>query len=231
VDQSRLGFITSNLLLAFHGFSAEARTRLLGLISTCEGIGWATGVGGDFDYEVSYLARTVQDLGSFGRSFPGDFGIRVSRREMAIEYAQTFFGVRFRDEQDLEGGFTLCKAENAITLNPTDQRIVCAVTHGHGVSLREIAQACGLPQTTVQYRMKRLEEEGVIRSPVYSVKLSKLGLARHHVLLTVSNSSKSLHESLFNFCSRKAGVYALIVTVHPAPFFPRRHHPCEKFLR
>ena len=63
------------------------------------------------------------------------------------------------------------------TLDPTDARILQIIQNDAGLSVAEIAERVGLSPSPCWRRIKRLEDEGVIRGRVTLLDSEKLGLS------------------------------------------------------
>jgi DNA-binding Lrp family transcriptional regulator len=80
-------------------------------------------------------------------------------------------------------------------LAPDDQRLLDLLAEDARQSLATLARRLGMPRSTVQYRLERLERSGVIRG--YSVVLGRRGRGRvlaAHVLIAVAPQQQAAVE-------------------------------------
>lgn len=74
-----------------------------------------------------------------------------------------------------------------MTVNDKDRALLALLSENARMPVTELARKLGLSRTTVQARIERLEEEGVIAG--YGLRLSdayRSGLVRAHVLITIA---------------------------------------------
>lgn len=84
-----------------------------------------------------------------------------------------------------------------VKVDEKDKLILFELLQDCRQSLSQIAKAVKLPQQTISYRIKKLEESGIIKKYTANVDYSKLGYSRHSLYLDIKGvSSKEVNEYL-----------------------------------
>ncbi len=71
------------------------------------------------------------------------------------------------------------------TIDEIDHKILRAISASNSLSGADVGRTIGMPASTVEYRVRRLQREGVVLEPRYTVNQEKLGLQRFYVRLKV----------------------------------------------
>lgn len=213
VDQSRLGFQTFNILFSLTAGSRELRQNVIEYLRSCPSVGWATEVGGDYEFEVTLLGKSTADLAYF---FAGlvQIGCRFARKDIVLENAQTFYGIRFVDiDQSQVISFSLCNQGKILDLDELDRKILYGLTHNKFRNLTELGRTLRIPPTSLGYRLQKLEASGLVGPLVYMVDHKTLEFVRTHVLLRNCSLNENFRSRLFKFCSENSAVFALVSSI------------------
>ncbi|MHA2351764.1 MAG: Lrp/AsnC family transcriptional regulator [Candidatus Thorarchaeota archaeon] len=87
------------------------------------------------------------------------------------------------------------------------------------IPLQEIAEKVGSPTSTVHYRVKRLEREGVIDGYYANVNPEKLGLEYLTVIQVRAVYGPGYHERIGKKLAKIPGVWAVYFTLGETDFF------------
>jgi DNA-binding Lrp family transcriptional regulator len=87
------------------------------------------------------------------------------------------------------------------------------------IPLQEIAEKVGAPTSTVHYRVKRLERDGVIDGYYANINSEKLGLDYLTVILVRANYGPGYHERIGKKLAKIPGVWAVYFTLGETDFF------------
>jgi DNA-binding Lrp family transcriptional regulator len=90
-----------------------------------------------------------------------------------------------------------------------DVRILEMLQKDCRTSLKQMANELGVPKSTVHYRMKRLEEEGIIEGYHAKVDATKLGKDYVAIIFIRAKYSPSYHEKVGKLLAQIPGVWAV----------------------
>ena len=91
------------------------------------------------------------------------------------------------------------------------------------IPLQEIAEKVGAPTSTVHYRVKRLEREGVIDGYYANINPEKLGLEYLTIILVRAAYGPGFHERIGKELSKIPGVWAVYFTLGETDIYVNHH--------
>ncbi len=97
--------------------------------------------------------------------------------------------------------------------------IQCLKKNDGAMTLQEIAEKVGAPTSTVHYRVKRLEREGVIDGYYANINPEKLGLDYLTVIQVRAVYGPGYHDRIGKKLAKIPGVWAIYFTLGETDFF------------
>ena len=94
---------------------------------------------------------------------------------------------------------------DVVTIDEIDHKILRAVSVGNTFSGADIGRAIGVPPSTVEYRLRRMQREGLVLEQRYTVNQQKLGLQRFYVRLKV-RSPVDVRQQLLQLACRMSEI-------------------------
>ena len=87
-------------------------------------------------------------------------------------------------------------------LDVKDRKILFELEQNSRQSLNQIARKVGLRKETVFYRMKKLEEDGIIKKYLTEIDVYKLGYQYYPLLLRFQNSTPEIEQEILDYLRR-----------------------------
>ena len=97
-----------------------------------------------------------------------------------------------------------------ISVDDLDKTILEALTIYSTYSHRQLAQKLKIPLSTLELRIKKLKENGVIAGEIYAVNPTKYGMRQFNLLVFAKGLSLPLTKALHQFCKQHNNVTYLI---------------------
>ncbi len=94
-------------------------------------------------------------------------------------------------------------------LDKTDEYILRALQRDCRIPLQEIAKRLGIPKSTIHYRIRRLEGEGVLEGYYAKVNAADLGYDYLAIVLVRAKYGPGYHEKVGRKLARLPGVWAV----------------------
>jgi DNA-binding Lrp family transcriptional regulator len=168
-------------------------------------------LGGDYQFGVSVCVKTIRELSEFLDRLSSKFGNVFFEKSMAAIGNLTHFRMKYLSSKRGSRDFlSIVDSGDRLAIDETDHEILKSLSSGKASSLREIERETGIAHSTVEYRIKRLEANGVIIGYSYLVDTSVLGIQMYLLLLYVKAVEKSFKAALFDFCKTHRNVNFLI---------------------
>lgn len=211
IDSENLGYAAYNLFCALSSHRADVRERFERTLSEHQNVSGAYRIGGDFHYRIVILARTTCELLEIMDAILGTFGEIVFERSFVIRCGAWLFSRKYLSPKG--------KAEKPLYVEPksgvksidtTDFQILRSLGEEGEWQIAPLAAKLKLPVSTLEYRVRRLEKEGIVKGWVYSIDASSFGMLDYRLLVTMKQIDEATRQSFFTFCARHPNFYTLV---------------------
>jgi len=99
--------------------------------------------------------------------------------------------------------------EGAGRLDETDRRLLAMLQSDCRVPLQEVAEILGVPKSTVHYRIRKLEHDGIVEGYHAKVNAARLGYDYLAVVLVRAKYGPKYHEKVGRRLAKVSGVSAV----------------------
>lgn len=211
VNLNRLGFNQYEVFFTLSSDKKQSRSGLIKSLVASDYISWFGQLGGDFQYGLNMVARNIGEVVSFFADLSEQFGTVFMEKAFAERISLQYFGSKFLSSRTRPAGMlSYAATTDKVEIDDTDRRILSAVTKMGERSSRRLARELSLPQTTVDYRLRKLEEKGVIVGYYYHLQAQELGLQSFLLLVGMKSISVKAISEFNAFCARHPNVLLLI---------------------
>lgn len=202
-----LGFAQYQLYFSLRGKSKEAFIKEL---ADSELVSWIGKLGGDFNYGANFCATSITDVYKLLERLSHNHGGAFLDKVFATRMAFTYFGNRYL-APSIQSPSALSYTMNQ-SLQPIDEldhTLLKSLVKDPSISARQRARELAIPQSTVDYRLRSLEERGVISGYYYEVDPTTIGYSSYLVLISTRGISSRLYEALLDFAEREKNIVVL----------------------
>jgi len=113
-------------------------------------------------------------------------------------------------QQGRRQSLEMCRSVDLQKIDLLDHNILVRLVNGPFESLRGLARDLSEPFSTVERRVRRLRESGVIAGFLYSVDPDKLGIISYRLLVVTESINQSLESKLKSFALQNPHVIRFI---------------------
>jgi DNA-binding Lrp family transcriptional regulator len=213
IDVTRLGFREVSIYLLITAEAEAAEATLIQTLSNSDRVSILVETGGLYSHRLVVIAKDERDLLNWFESLSIPNGVRIVRRDIVVNLDIIDFG-RIRIKKDKPkfgirmGGYS----GKPIVLSNIDHGILKAITSAPAISLREISQQTGAPQSTVSFRIKALTEKGIIVAFRYLLVGLKEELRSFKLFVKCSVPAITARQKILQFCEQTEGCSYVIQT-------------------
>ena len=205
IDPYALGLDYYGAYFSYLCQSDKDREKLLALLLKSPEIALASEYAGEFQYHAAAFVSKVEDMdhvfGRIAKLCKGQFLNKVlATRVRWSVFQHKFLAAHESAVSSYHFGRKQSK-HKAFALDEEDRKILSQLTSSPQPPIMSIARALELPRATIEYRIKRLEDAGVIVGYMYIVPFAKCGLYSWRLLLWQKHSSEEFCQSLFSFAA------------------------------
>ncbi len=211
IDSECLGFAAYNIFCALSSHRADVREQFERSIAENQHVSAAYRIGGDFHYRIVLLASTTSELLKVMDELIGPFGEIVFDRSFVIRCGAWLFSRRYLHPNG--------KAPAPLHVEPSAEKklldaVDVQILHGLGTEgggqLSQLAAKLNLPTSTFEYRLKRLQKEGIVKGWVYSIDPRLIGMLDYRLLVTMKQVDQATRQAFFSFCAKHPNISTLV---------------------
>jgi len=205
INFSRLGYTEYDLYLRLSGSAKRSRAQLVRWAASVGNVQVLAEVGGDFQYEVTLVARNVSELVEIVAELSERLGKVSLEKSMAIRTSNWLFGTKslatLRRPLPIIGYDCSNDTER---LSASDCRMLASLEWLEEFNVSRLARQLGEPPSTIEYRLRRLEEKGVIAGYFhdYSPLHESVGFPGFTLLIRLKGSPAGFAAEFFEFCQK-----------------------------
>lgn len=115
-----------------------------------------------------------------------------------------------------------------MSIDAKDARILLALANQQTTSPEVVNEETGIPKSTVHYRIKRLQEEGILTSELFDVNREKLGLSLTVISEVSAEYEEGYHEEVGEKLSELRGVNQVYFVMGDTDFIVISHLPSHE---
>ncbi len=220
-NTSKLGFFYYKLYLKFSSITPKREREIFEYIKKQRRVAYLAGMEGRYDGVCLLMAKSSVDLAGFLNPFMKIYGDCIREREISTFLSTHRLNQKFLYEGKERKDWNYpCELGN-YELDATDAKILKSISSRARLPLVEIAKEAGVDAKTAQYRLKKLEKDGVILAYVTSPNFEKLGL--RFVQINISLKDPTIGKQIISyfdstnrcmFAIEMIGRYDLTVELH-----------------
>ncbi len=171
---------------------------------------WVGTCRGNWDLGVSLLAKSHLHFGELYSDIVNRYGKYILEKNiLIIEKAPTFNRTYLKEKiMPLELEY-IAKTQES-NLDETDKKILSIISTDARINIISIIDKSNLTREIVSYRLKRMEDKGVIQEFRTSFDLEKLGIFYYKILFTFKNLSMKREKELIDYCRKNKNIVKYI---------------------
>lgn len=201
IDLSLIGYSYHSLSFSVPPKNSEKMNKIREFLSSSPQVVSACETGGSFQFSVVYVANSPRGVDNFFDALEKKVGEVIREKQVAthIQLADYRSDYLYRDSFG-ERVFTWGASTNRIKLDEIDHQILSSTTDPDFISLAEISRRLKIPLSTIEYRLRKLENEKFIIGYRNLIRSEKLGAHRFWMTIVMRGSSASATERFFDYC-------------------------------
>jgi DNA-binding Lrp family transcriptional regulator len=163
VDCTRLGFLEFTVLMNLVKPTSESRGRFIRELLRSQRVTWVGELGGDFRFCAAVIAKNAHELASvlegvIHRAKTSLLQKQISVVENLVTYPRKYLGSHKRSVDKLGLG----SQGEPVTIDARDHQILSGLILNDYHSHRQLAAQLEIPLSSMELRVRRMEELGVI---------------------------------------------------------------------
>jgi DNA-binding Lrp family transcriptional regulator len=200
IDVYRLGYFEVDLLVKFKNNSQEFAEQFIQFCVKNENVSFLSEAGGTKDLRIGLVVRSLQEVHQFVEVTCERFNHPFSEK-LVLPIMQLFvFGApKGRgdwENRTLRFGFT----NHSYTPSPIDLEILKRLSREPNLSAQALARKLGVPNSTLAYRIRSLEDKGVIAGYRHLLDPHGKVIEHFHALVSLGGISSAARKAVHRWC-------------------------------
>ena len=214
INLNVIGYSQFQIYFSLSSKKKESRAEVIKSLINSEKVSWLGECGGEYQYGVNICVKSVHEVWDFLDSLSGRFGAIFLEKVIALRISLSFFGNKYLSPRKKpQRGMSYGVCDRVAPYDRVDHDILQGLTSRSYGSYRELARLLGLPQTTLDYRLRRLRQEGVVAGLYYEVQPALIGMQSFLVLVCVKGISREFREEFLKFCGGHPNIVLVIHSI------------------
>ncbi len=201
IDLTRLGFTYYTILFSLTSEESRRIEKIREFIAQSTQVIFAREIGGKYQFAITFVACSAMEVNNFCRGLEESAGELIKERQLAIHmdmavYRADYLNSKLHGESFVAWG----QERKKETIDEIDHIILRGINSPSFDSFKELARSNGIPVSTLEYRLKRLEQKQIILCYRNIIRAVKLGVHRFWVTIRTTEASDALTNKFFKFC-------------------------------
>jgi DNA-binding Lrp family transcriptional regulator len=206
-----LGYVQYNIFFSVGVQNRKTREDLLKVLVASRSVTWVGEMGADVPFGIGICTRQMHDMHNLllalSRRFPNVF----FEKFVSAQFSCTIFPRKYLSSRKPKVPMlTLGRTTELQQVDELDDRILSGLSLVPHRSRRELAMKVKIPLSTLELRIKKLEQRGVIPGYYYAVDSAKFGILGFKLLVYARGINPDLTAQLLRFCAAHHAVIYLI---------------------
>jgi len=198
VNTLALGYSHYKVLVRFQNVSPAKEKEILDYLITHPKIRWVVSCSGHWDVNFSIMAISPIEFQETYRTIENNYGNYIAEKSISILVNSPGFSKgHLIGEKSIKINH-YCSTEK-IEIDELDIRIIKSISQSSRKTSVELARELKTTSDVVRYRIKKMERSGVISGYTLQIGLSKLGLTRASVYLSLHNVTLEIEKKMIGF--------------------------------
>jgi DNA-binding Lrp family transcriptional regulator len=206
IDQRALGFQICTMLFNLPVERQEAAVQFL---KDHHRVAWIFQNHGPREFEVSINVKNAGELVTFAKAFGKAIGTYPREQVITFEEDMIGWGYRYSLADYKQVQPLHFRAPKVFEADALDLKLIRAYRSGQDVRFASLARLVGAPQSTIKFRLQKLEKAKVISEPRYLLIAETGRVMQAQILLRMSVRNDSVEERLRSICQNTQHVTSL----------------------
>lgn len=186
----KLGYKYCRLLMTLQNITREKHHEIIAHLRSHQKVFWLFQMQGPYDLLIVIWAKQVAEFKEFVEELESKYGHHIKRKRETL--ATDVIHLQHRhlvDAKRLEE-IHIKETEEQLGIDGTDERILKALCEDARMQLVEIARRVKQSPKVVAYRIRRMEQQGLIEAYRPIIDHNRLGLTYYKIFISLNNANK-----------------------------------------
>ncbi len=200
INLSKLGIKQFKILLSLEHLTQEKLNSKVKQLVAIKNIKWIATCKGKWDLVLTIYADSLDQIVSLKRKVVSIFGNTINQQDVSLaSFAEVYNRDFILNKEEKLTPHKIIETSQKAHLDNLDYKILKILSANARKPLLDISAQLDKPVKTINYRIKRLIQEGIITGFRISLNYKKLGMKFYKAFIELSNSSEENTKELLSF--------------------------------
>ncbi|MFH1289820.1 MAG: winged helix-turn-helix transcriptional regulator [Nanoarchaeota archaeon] len=202
IDFTKLGYSQYKMYFKFQNVGLEDEKKIVNHWVKAENTIWVGQIRGAWDLAVSILAKNNHEFGEILGKFMQKFSRFVLQKDVLLTEYSPFYSRGYLAPTTKKEFVYYGAPSEIFKLTEVDKKILKILSNNARISIIELAEKTGLTRDVVNYRMKKLTNEGILCQYKCYLNLQDLGIRHYKVIFRMKNFSPDEEERVKQYVAK-----------------------------
>jgi DNA-binding Lrp family transcriptional regulator len=204
IDTAKLGYSMYMLFIELSGISLGKKKEFLAFLAKQKNIAWLASCGGKFDIAMRVNARSMEEFNMIFKDMQAGYPGFIKNHIISLSYEYHRYQRMFypRENHPKEELFVI-RQEKEMETDEADRMLLQLLSKNSRIGTNELAKKAQISPNTVRVKIKRMQDEGVIKRFTISINEKLLGIERQDMLISLRNLGQEREKELEEFCKQE----------------------------
>lgn len=209
INISKIGLEQWILYLALGSRKPSERNRVLNWLSNDARVLWYGELGGEYQIGTAFNVRHGTEVGEFVTAVTSIYGGSYRKKALARTISFTALSKNYIMESPSLFPREMVEVKDSYertALDLNDQKILNGLFSNDARSRPALAKKLGIARSTLEYRISRMKDQGILQREIYFLSAQRLGLLLYRLPLTLRGLDDQNAKLIVEFCRNEAEV-------------------------
>ncbi|RME31799.1 Lrp/AsnC family transcriptional regulator [Candidatus Woesearchaeota archaeon] len=188
VSLAKRGKMHAEFYLKFRNVTRPLKQEILHYLQRLPEASELASCRGSWDFLIGVVVNDVYELNAFKNHVFNAYAPYLATSSLSFTIETYFFGRKYLVGKNIHLAQQV-DAPGKEETDALDEAILSELARNARQSLRRIAEIVGSTPKTVAYRIRNLEQQGIVQKYTVAIDLEKLGLTTYKLLIRLKNSA------------------------------------------
>lgn len=209
VNHYALGYEQFDVFFSLSSSSSATKKKLLASLGAEPNVLWYVELGGDFQYAFSLYAKSVAEAAAFLEGLAQASKALLVRKQIAVVVFFALFKKKYLVPERpavCRGAIQFKRPGALVDVDEIDLKVLAGLYDCPNSSHPALSRALGMPRSTLELRIKRLKDKGLLLAFIYHISATKLGMQAYKVLIFARGVHPELGEKILRYAEQSPHV-------------------------
>lgn len=213
VNFAKLGLKSYRIYMKFDVMDEQTEHELLKFFETYSRTVWGVICEGEYDVLIRFIAKDEFEVQKVIELVLKKFGTKITEKTVITTTYQNYLSWNRVFETERRAAFPVERMDKSENFDKVDMKILSALYENARTTTVEIAKKVGLSPDAIQYRLRKLNETGLILGYTAWFDSRKLGFDYYKLLIGFRNITTDKENEFLGYCAQKDEVVFVNKTI------------------